>query len=338
MNIFLTLDYELFMGDQTGSPMNCLIEPMNALCAMAKQHDVRFVIFADAAYLLRLWELSDVYPSLKTDFVAVRNHLTELCKDGHDVEFHFHPQWLYSEYDETRRAWIMDREHYKLSDMPKEDIYDKFPKAKALLDSIIGYKTTAFRAGGYSLTSFTGYYELLVDNGIKIDSSVHCRSKVNGKYQSYDYSQTPKNSHWRFEQSVDNITIGGGILEMPISYSSWYPGFLYLIKKRQLEKKFGSENRWFTGTGVTSFLSRKDWFLGQIKKFFHGIFFTASIDSFMSENLVSMYKYCHKQNRANMVIIGHPKCASPESVSVLEQFLSIIPESEKVVTFKDLES
>lgn len=56
MNLFFTLDYELHMGEETGTPMECLIQPMNALCDTVEKYGVRFVIFVDAAYLLRLFE------------------------------------------------------------------------------------------------------------------------------------------------------------------------------------------------------------------------------------------------------------------------------------------
>ena len=38
MNIYLTLDYELFMGAQSGSVQNCLIKPMNRLIERTKDY------------------------------------------------------------------------------------------------------------------------------------------------------------------------------------------------------------------------------------------------------------------------------------------------------------
>ncbi len=31
MNVYFTLDYELFLGEKTGTPENCLIRPMDEL-------------------------------------------------------------------------------------------------------------------------------------------------------------------------------------------------------------------------------------------------------------------------------------------------------------------
>lgn len=67
---------------------------------------------------------------------------------------HFHPQWLYSEYNDG--MWKMDFDHYKLSDMSTDFLTLTFSNAKLLLESIIE-KVIAFRAGGYSLSAFWNY-------------------------------------------------------------------------------------------------------------------------------------------------------------------------------------
>lgn len=336
MNIFFTLDYELFMGNRTGDPLNCLIQPMDAMCEMADRLDFKYVIFVDAAYLLKLSEEAKNSQTLSIHYNTVVSHLKQLTEKGHDIEFHFHPQWLYSTFDEVNQRWIMDRDHYKLSDMPSYDLNSYFPKSKQLLDSIINRKTIAFRAGGYSLTSLEGYYKLLMENGILIDSSVNSRRCVSGKYQEFNYSLTPKKTIWRFKESVDNVVQNGGIIEIPISYSQKYPGFIYLFKKYILIKKFGQDHRWFVGSGEESFLSRRKRLKLQLRKFINGMTFTASMDFFMSKNLCNLYRKFKKQGRKNMVIIGHPKNASPESIYITEEFIRNIKSSDKIKTFKEI--
>lgn len=230
----------------------------------------------------------------------------------------------------------MDRDHYKLSDMPYDDLIYYFPKAKNLLDSILVKPTLAYRAGVYSLTSLEGYYDLLKENDIQIDSSVNSRGKVIGKYQTYDYSKTPKHSIWRFKNNVENIVNHGGLIELPISSSPKFIGIIYMLKKLSLMKRFGKDHRWSYGTGETSFLSPTVKYLEYFKKLILGKSFPASMDFYMSENMENLYKFFHKQNRRNMVIVGHPKNASPESIDVLERFLKKIKSSDTVLTFRDL--
>lgn len=54
MNIFFTFDYELFLGNLSGSPERCVIRPTEALMRIAATHGVRFVFFVDSGYLARL--------------------------------------------------------------------------------------------------------------------------------------------------------------------------------------------------------------------------------------------------------------------------------------------
>lgn len=126
-----------------------------------------------AAYLLRLSELKDKHDKLKSDFELISDHLKCLEQAGHDIQLHFHPQWIYSDYDS--KQWIMDFEHYKLSDLPENVLRTSFYSARLLLEEIIGKKIIAFRAGGYSLPTYSGYIDLFKLNGIKIDSSVFTR-------------------------------------------------------------------------------------------------------------------------------------------------------------------
>ena len=86
MNIFITLDYELFLGIETGTPENCLVRPMEELCKVADKHSFKYVIFVDAAYLLRMKQLKDNHPQLEKDYQLVSNHVRILAGQGHDIQ------------------------------------------------------------------------------------------------------------------------------------------------------------------------------------------------------------------------------------------------------------
>lgn len=99
MNGYITLDYELGMGKNTGTPKKCLVEPMNHLNAMTEKHGIKMNVFMDAAYLLQMRKLKDLYPKLQNDYVTVTNHIKKLDAGGHAFHLHLHPQWCYSTYD-----------------------------------------------------------------------------------------------------------------------------------------------------------------------------------------------------------------------------------------------
>lgn len=332
MDLYLTLDYELFMGKETGTPENCLITPMEELLKIADKYKAKFVIFADAAYLLRMYQLMHSCPQLEKDFHIVSNNLRELDNLGHDIELHFHPQWLYSDYDNENNKWIMDIAHYKFSDMDSFFLNRSFRDSKAILDKIIGRETIAFRAGGNSLNSYPQYSSLLRDNHINIDSSVIGQEKISTKFEDYDYSKTPSNKNcWRFTNDVNVEESKGLITEHRITTSALLPGFVYLIKRIILEKRFGENKRWGDGKPSSLYLPFKDRFLELVMKFYRGKSFSASIDWISVLELPLIIDHCKSNKEDEIVVIGHPKNCSPQSLFYLDKFLL---EYHDMVSFK----
>lgn len=327
MNIYITLDYELFMGAKTGTPMNCLIRPMKALCSIAEKHNVKFNVFVDAAYLLRLKNIVG-----GGDYQLVSKHIRYLEEQGHDVELHFHPQWLYSEYKDGH--WDMNLEIYKISEMQEGHILQKFKEAKELLDSLIGRRTIAFRAGGYSLNSYPKYIQLFRDNDLFIDSSVLGRNKVDSQFQSYDYSTSPMKCSWRFSSDVCIEDPKGSFYEYPISTSPKISGFKYYLHKRRLSRQFGNNCIFGDGFGIGLYQNKLSRFLSLFRSLLIGKSIPASIDGILSQDLTHIYNLCRKESRSNMVIIGHPKNASEKSLKQLDDFLALVASNDTVTTFK----
>ena len=303
MDLFITLDYELFMGKKTGSVESCLLSPMNSFISMLDRYGIKATIFVDAAYLLRLSELKDKHDKLKSDFELISDHLKCLEQAGHDIQLHFHPQWIYSDYDS--KQWIMDFEHYKLSDLPENVLRTSFYSARLLLEEIIGKKIIAFRAGGYSLPTYSGYIDLFKLNGIKIDSSVLRGAYVDSKYQKYDYRNIPKASIYNFNNSLfieDNKTI---------QYGDGY------------------------GIGISG--SRLKRLVKRIKILFQNKIVSASIDGFMSTMLLDIYSIHKKQVSCNgFVIIGHPKNFSNVSIRNVEEFILKVRDEDTFLTFSSM--
>lgn len=334
MNIFLTFDYELFLGNTTGTIQNCLIYPMNQIAHVLNKYGVKMVVFVDATYLLRMKELKGIHNQLELDYLTVTNHIKQLSDDGHDIQFHFHPQWFSSDYDEKDCRWRMNPTYYKISDLPRDLVYDYFSSAKLLLEKIINKKCIAFRAGGLSLTSFVGYAELLRNNGIRIDSSVGSRSKVTSRFQEYDYRNVPKKSSFKFDNDINIENPEGNFLEMQISHSNQYNALHYYLKKRVLLRKFGLSTKF--GDGESLHLPKFDTYKMSISKILHGLSFQASIDGFMSINLYNIYSYLKSEKQSEMVILSHPKLVSIKSIKNLELFIQNVLKESSFMTFDQL--
>lgn len=334
MKVLITLDYELFMGQKTGSVENCLLSPMNSFISMLDRYGVKATVFVDAAYLLRLNELKDKYHNLKSDFELISSHLRCLEQDGHDVQLHFHPQWIYSDYDS--KQWIMDFEHYKLSDLPESVLIKSFCTAKLLLEEIIGKKVIAFRAGGYSLPTYSGYIDLFKSNGIKIDSSVLRGARVDSKYQKYDYRNIPNDSIYNFSNSLFIEDNKGQFCECSISTVA-YQGFAYWVLKRKLSSNYHPTIEYGDGYGIGISGSRLNRLVKRIKMLFQNKIVSASIDGFMSHMLLDIYSIHKKQTSCNgFVIIGHPKNFSNVSIRNVEEFILKVRAEDPFLTISSI--
>ncbi|MDY4812763.1 MAG: hypothetical protein SO152_02790 [Ruminococcus sp.] len=327
MDIYITLDYELFLGEACGTPENCLIKPMDRLCRIADEFHFKYIIFVDASYLLRMHQLRNQYPEVLEEFNLVANHVKKLANEGHDIQLHFHPQWLYSAWGGNEKRWLLDRTHYKLSDMPYEDVAKYLPEAKDLLDSIIGYKTTAYRAGGFCLDSFERYRDLFLQLGLVIDSSVARGQFVKSPIHYYDYRNVPKKQIYYFNTSIKKEVIDGPFKELSISSTQWNP-FYFAFKIRNRRMAFEEIEATADGRGISD---GKILYWERIKKMFRPSVATVSIDGGETV-LLGIHLLEHvKRGEKEMIIIGHPKFVSKSSADNIFAFLK---QNQNILTIK----
>ena len=322
MKAYLTLDYELFMGAKVGTIDNCLIKPMNALTKMLDKYNIKCNVFVDAAYLLRLYQLKE-NKIIEEQFKIVSQHIRSLSKEGHAIQFHFHPQWLYSNYE---NGWVMDFDHYKISDMSLEDIKTFIPQAIELLQSYSFNKLKAFRAGGYSFPNEPCFYDILRKYEIDIDTSVLKGAWVQSKYQSYNYTNIPKDSPYRFDKNLCVIDNNGYFTEYPISTNIMI-GFKYWFLKSKLTKQFNSlcettGNKFGDGFPITIPGGRMKRLINNLKRLVSLATISATIDGFFSLCLEDIYvNTINSINGKAFVVIGHPKNLSEKSISIFENFI-----------------
>ena len=317
MDIRLTLDYELFLGAKPGTIQKCLIEPMEALRSVLNKNGIKITLFVDAAYLLRIRNLSNI-PELNNDYGTVCSYLEELSRDGHELQFHFHPQWLYSDYNDG--AWSMDLDHYKLSDVEEDYLQDSFSEALGIVRNVSSNEVNAYRAGGYSIQTYKNLKTLFSKNGIKIDSSVMPGGVVLEEKHYYDFRDAPKKSYWKFETDVTEEVKNGMFIEIPITTQKPRTTFHYLYLKKGLSKQHGPFKVWGDGRSIDTTGSRMKRYTDKFNKFFRPCILTASIDNIMSENLINIY-----QTNPNdcLTVIGHPKNFTNKSINNVASFIDM---------------
>lgn len=320
---YITLDYELFMGE-SGTPEKCLIEPMNYLIERLDSYNVKLNIFVDAAYLLRLRELKNKHAQLKRDYDLVIGHISDLDRKGHVIQLHLHPQWLYSNFDGHK--WILDSEHYKLSDMSIAEQIKLIDEGVQLLNSVVSRKVSAFRAGGYCIDSFRELYPTFLKNGITYDTSVLRGELSRVCYKKYDYRQVPLMSSYPIFEDVTKVDLNGRMIEYPIS-TIVVPAWKYLLNKVRGTKSVEfSSVKWGDGVGMGYKGSKLGILLKRVEMLFGKKCIRASIDGDGS-NLEKVLSYCKSHYEGDsFVIIGHPKLITPLSVNNLISFISNHPE------------
>jgi len=330
--ICITLDYELYLGVETGSVQNTIIKPMDKLSDIFDKYNVVATLFVDASYLLALRKNMDTYEALAEDYKMIVSQLKKLQAKKYSIQLHIHPQWIYSTFDGKR--WNMDFEHYKLSDLENHIAWEHFSEAKELLESIMDKKIIAFRAGGFSLQSFEGYSDLLVKNNIKIDSSVAPGKVSKSKYQWYDYKNIPLHKY-KFSEDIKQISDEGEITEIPISVVKYNP-FHYAFLRKKIELK-NSFILFSEGQVINAIEPRCVRYKNLLKQFFFPKIVSASIDEYLSALLPEIFSKYKKMNKKwDFIIIGHPKLASPRSLYFIEKFIKQTIGSNQYVTIENL--
>lgn len=329
MDIYLTLDYELFLNDITGDVDHCLITPGDELLKVLNKHDVKATFFVDMAYAYRLKELQDTYDGLKEDYIKFSNHVKKIANAGHTIGLHLHPQWFYSTFDGN--TWTVDMEHYKLADMPLDEANERFDICYKMLTDIVGTKVTSFRAGGFSIQTFKGFPDALLRNGITNDSSATFRGRVLSKLHYFDYSSLKDSDHFRFEDDILKPNENGCMTEWVIS-SGKRSYISYCIQRTKYHALSDNYN-WGNGGDLPS-KSRIDFIKNAFRKLKWNVVVGATIDYQSFFHLELVYKSYKNAKNKDFVILGHPKNLSPASLRYLDEFISKVKNESKFKTIR----
>ncbi|MCE3279421.1 MAG: hypothetical protein K0S44_1612 [Bacteroidetes bacterium] len=311
MNVYITLDYEIYFGKNHGTVEKCIIYPTSELIRISKKHNVQFVFFVDCGFILKLKEYQIRFPQLKKDYEAIISQVKLLSEDGHDIQLHIHPHWEDSYFDGER--WVINVNRYKLSDFNETEIEDIVKRYKNVITEITGKEPFAFRAGGWCLQPFSKLEKAFRENKITLDSSVFRNGFYSSEQYSYDFRNAPDKDIYHFEHDVTEEKANGFFTEVPISPIKNSPFFfwkLFLLGRKDpyLHKPLGDGNA-MPAPGYRKKL---------LTKFTNN---PVSVDGYNSHLLSAALRKLKLQNRKHMVVIGHPKALSRYSIIKLEAFI-----------------
>jgi len=312
MQIYLTFDYELYFGEQSGSVEKCILEPTQMLTEMANRQGIKLCQFVDIGFLIRMQEELKKFPSLNKDYSALCFQLESLWKSGHDLQLHIHPHWEDSFYDGNK--WVCKVDRYKLGDFHDAEISDICQRyTKRLIEFTGPNEIYTFRAGGWCIQPFSKLKKALHENGIRVDSSVFNNGHYESELYQYDFRGAPLKSKWKFSDDPIIENEEGEFLELPISSIHNSPLFywrLFLLGRLNpyMHKPLGD------GFPVPAPGQR----FKMLTRWTHN---TVSVDGYNANLLWRAHRQHQRKNKNEMVVIGHPKALSRYGLKALEQFI-----------------
>jgi len=314
VNIFISLDYELFFADFSGSVENSIIKPTNALVSVANNFMTKLCFFVDSGYIVKLKEYKDKYPKLRHDYDLICEQIQELHANGHDIQLHIHPHWEDTIYDGEK--WVMDTSRYRIHKFSQEQTLDIVTKYKQALTDLVGDNVFAYRAGGWCIQPFSHLKDALKQNGIWLDSTLYEGGYKDNSTHYFDFRNIPNKTFYRFESDPTIEVPNGYFAEVPISSTKVSP--LFYIRYALL-RKFAKSQFQIMGDGKGVGREGKD-NKQMLTSFTPAV---ASIDgyriSYLQRTLNEYIKYSDKKN---FVIMGHPKAQTKYSLKHLFEFLA----------------
>ena len=331
MNIYITLDYELFFGE-SGSVENCMINPTKEILEVANRYDVKLNFFVDSGYLLALEKQKNEFQNLQKDYSLIVDQLRHLSKMGHGIELHIHPHWEDSFYDGSK--WVFNLSRYKISSFDQDQIVRIVDSHVDILDRIIGKRPVAYRAGGWSAQPFDKIQGALIKNNILIDSSVFPKGKHKSKNQYYNYSMVPRfTTNYNFDKDITLQDDKGIFTEIPISSFKVKPWFFWNFA---FIKLFKNPKHQPYGDGFAIKMPKME----MMRLLFLPSYTVVSIDGFKAsliEKAFNLY-YKHTTVNDNFVLIGHPKAFTPYSINKVENFIKKHFKTHTFATFESIKN
>jgi hypothetical protein len=311
--IFITLDYELFFGNNAGTQYNSIIYPTERLLTILDKNKVKASFFVDSGYLLKLKEYKNEFPTLEADYEEISRQLRKLSIEGHDLQLHIHPHWEDSYYNGEK--WIMDTSRYRLNSFSYEEINSIVYRYKEVLQEFTNNEIFTFRAGGWCIQPFKKIKDAFKANNIWLDSTVFKNGKNKSATHFFNFKAAPNKTLWKFEDDPLKENPKGFFTEIPITSLRVSPFFFW---KLAYAKKIGGDIHKSFGDGTAAGGSK----LEKIRMLTQLSNTVVSIDSYKASLLRKAYtKFQKDQDNRNFVIIGHPKALTEYSLIKLENFI-----------------
>lgn len=165
-------DWELY-GDGSGDIEQHMFKPAKSILECCNKYGVKYTFFAEFGQQLSMEASGD--PALKDSAITWKKFLQDAVSCGHDVQLHFHPQWIGAVYRSGR--WQLDFNKSSIALMNYNAIKAWLLKGKHYLEDLLrpvkpSFRILAHRAGGWMIQPSKNLVRALLEIGIIADCSV----------------------------------------------------------------------------------------------------------------------------------------------------------------------
>jgi hypothetical protein len=189
LHVIFTLDYEIH-GNGEGCPRSLVVEPTERILRLLDEYGAKLTIMADVAEILKFKEYKEEHKRDVFFYEGIINQLRNAIRTGHDVQLHIHSSYFNARYHDGR--WLQDWSEYDFANLPYARMTCMVKTCKEFLERLLtplepNYRCIAFRAANWSVSPSKNVAHALVENDIKIDTSVFkfgCRQGI----VNFDYS------------------------------------------------------------------------------------------------------------------------------------------------------
>ena len=320
INLFLTFDYELPLGGWTVSPEAALIEPTWQLLSLCKKLEIHAVFFVDVLSFIRFRELgNDAFEQ------SAREQLTEMVKQGHDIQLHLHPHWFTSSFE---NGIYRPSKDFRLADFNEKEITDMVVQGIDYLNDVAkqvnpDYTCLAFRAGGFNLENSSLIFKILTENNIQIDSSLCHGYYFASDISTINYSDLPNQSNWFFTHGKYNVPTDSGMYEIPIAGKKKSVFETPTFIKAKFHKNRKPENRGKIIHSANKLSLRHKLGKALSSRMLSFDNYTCST-RFLMNILHDNIKRFRHQEAINLSVISHPKTMDWYNYKLMEDFIDSV--------------
>lgn len=337
IKIVITNDYEVF-GNGSGDIFESLILPTNNLLDIADKYQIPVTLMAEMAEILVFKERQNSFrvKGVASNYQIIKQNLIEAMLRGHDIQLHFHPQFVDNFGVDSETIFINELK-LNISTLSKEEIKEYLIKAIAELQDIlvpidINYKCRVFRAGYLAMQPESNLLQVLSDIGILIDTTVAPGCYLESRLVNFNYTHVPNLPFWRIKNSVNEIS-QDGLLEVPITtvkYGLFKKAISYMLRKIYKIQNLKVESGKILDIGIN-----KELLINKVLSSYRSLDF-CSMSAIELEKAILAKEKNNKTNEViPIVITGHSKFFN--NGIQLERFINRALQNDwEFCTFKNL--